>query len=281
MPQGLNKQGRLIDGVWRGGIEWTRIQLPDNTMLPGYTWNPVGGCFHGCRWHMPDGSLAICYAEAVAGRLAQKAYTQGFEHHYWNPAIIESPKRLRQRSGIFLDSMSDLFGRWVPDAQIQAVLQTAAQTDHIYFALTKNAPRLLKFRGLIPSNVWVGVSMPPDVFLGHPLSRQQQHAMLHRSLEVLQTLYTTHVTWMSFEPLSWDVSNIIASYPDVLRWAVIGAASNGAQVFDPFVSDVEKLLTVLGDTPIFYKGNLARFSKQYGLRWRDDFATPLAHTKAL
>ena len=42
----LNKQGK-------GKIEWT-----------DFTWNPVGGCRHACRWKMPDGTIARCYAES-------------------------------------------------------------------------------------------------------------------------------------------------------------------------------------------------------------------------
>lgn len=68
-----------------GGIEWTRIKrsIDGNAVeLPGYTWNPTAGCFHGCTWKMPDGSIAECYAKTVAERLATRTYDKGFENHY-------------------------------------------------------------------------------------------------------------------------------------------------------------------------------------------------------
>ena len=37
----MNKQAK---SEIKRGIEWT-----------DYTWNPIGGCQHGCRWEMPDG----------------------------------------------------------------------------------------------------------------------------------------------------------------------------------------------------------------------------------
>ena len=51
------------------GIEWTRIRRADGSVLPGYTWNPTGGCLHGCTWQMPDGSVTECYAKTVAERI--------------------------------------------------------------------------------------------------------------------------------------------------------------------------------------------------------------------
>ena len=59
------------------GIEWTRVHGRD-----GYTWNPTGGCMHGCTWRMPDGSVTECYAKTIAERFTS-SYSHGFEHHYW------------------------------------------------------------------------------------------------------------------------------------------------------------------------------------------------------
>src|ERR1044071_5420699 len=101
----MNKQAK---SAIKRGIEWT-----------DYTWNPVPGCQHGCRWQMPDGTVAECYAETVAGRVAQNAYPKGFEHHYWNPHILEEPLKIKTPASIFLDSMSDLMGSWVPKAEIE------------------------------------------------------------------------------------------------------------------------------------------------------------------
>jgi protein gp37 len=247
------------------GIEWTRVYG-----RPGYTWNAVGGCFHDCKWTMPDGTIAGCYAKSVAERLAQAAYPSGFEHHYWNPKRLSEPQRLPEPSGIFLDSMADLMGHWVPDEHVEQVLNVCRDTpQHVYFLLTKNAPRLLRFD--FPRNVWVGVSMPPDSFMGRELTQDQQERMLVRALMVLSELPDMLVRWVSFEPLSWDVSGIVAEMRSPLEWAVIGAASSGPRYFQPDPGNVRRLLGVLDgyDVPVFFKGNLRE--NEAAEPWREEF----------
>lgn len=81
----MNKQGRVVDEKVIGGIEWVKTFDPDGTERQGVTANPVGGCLHGCRWKMPDGTIAVCYAETTAEGAARRAYPEGFEHHYVGP----------------------------------------------------------------------------------------------------------------------------------------------------------------------------------------------------
>lgn len=259
----MNKQGA-------NGIEWLNQVLPDGSTRYGYTWNPVGGCAHSCRWTMPDGTEAICYAELVAERVAQAHYPHGFAHHYWHPARLREPMQVKGPARIFLDSMADLFGRWVPDEQIQQVLDAVCEAEqHTFLALTKNAPRLLQVRDF-PENLHIGVSSPPDKMLGHTLTRQQQEKMLRRSLDVLSQ-FPTRITWMSFEPLSWDVARIVEEYPNALRWAVIGAASNGPRTYQPEPAHVLALLDVLAaqGVPVFFKGNLR--GNPAAQPWREEY----------
>jgi protein gp37 len=245
----MNKQG---NGRGKRGIEWT-----------DYTWNPVRGCQHGCRWTMPDGTIAECYAETVAERVAQRAYPQGFEHHYWNPHILTGPLKLTTPSRIFMDSMSDLMGHWVPEEQVEQVLDVCREAHwHTFQLLTKNAPRLKQFD--LPPNVWVGVSAPPSFMFGKPLSRPQQARMLRTMLDVLQEV-NVPVRWMSIEPLSFDIAPYLVD--SNLQWAVIGAASNGPKTYQPKREWVENVLNVLDaqGTAVFFKGNLEWEP------WREEF----------
>ncbi len=250
----MNKQLKKKKGVpVSRGIEWT-----------DYTWNPVAGCLHGCRWRMPDDSSAICYAENTAEGTASAFYPKGFAHHYWNPDRLEEPLRVRKPSKIFLDSMSDLMGAWVPDEQIEAVLDVCRRaTWHTFQLLTKNAPRLLKFS--FPKNVWVGASTPPDFMFNRILKRHHRERMLHRTLDVLADVEVP-VNWVSVEPLSWDVSEVFKAHLPV-SWVVIGAASNGRTIYQPDISFVRGLLTVLDKqgVKVFFKGNL-KWSP-----WREEF----------
>lgn len=257
----MNKQEKFRNGVLVGrGIQWC-----------DYSANAVKGCFHRCTWEMPDGSTAECYAGDVATGVASHAYPFGFEHHYWDPRVLDTIARVQQPSKVFINSMSDLFGKWVPEEQTRQVLDFAETTPHTLQSLTKAAPRLLKF-GRFPDSMWVGVSSPPDSMFGKALTRVQQEKMLHRTLEVLSTI-DAKVTWISFEPLSWDVADIVAQYPDALKWAVIGAATNGPTVYQPNPDFVTKLLAVLDEqqVPVFFKGNLWGSPAAPAAAWREFF----------
>lgn len=243
----MNKQAKYRDGKLVGrGIEWT-----------DYTSNPIAGCQHDCRWKMPDGKIAICYAENTATNVAQSAYPQGFAHHYWHPEELQAPLNLRDYGAkIFIGSMADVFGVWVPDEQIKAILEMCRRAHwHTFQFLTKNAPRLLKFE--FPDNCWIGVSSPPDFMLGKELPDAGKEKMLRRTLEILPQV-KAKVRWMSIEPLSWDCAKIFAEYPP-LQWVVIGAATDERKKFQPVREHVAALLNVFDaqKVPVFFKGNLS------------------------
>ena len=253
------------------GIEWC-----DETL------NPTGGCMHDCKWVMPDGTVAGCYAKKLAENGVAKAnYPQGFEYHYWRPHLLRQLTAGNQPLLIFCDSMSDLFAANVPGEHIRAVLGAMRQAPHhTYQSMTKAAPQLLKYAADLPPNLWVGVSSPPDWFMGNRLSQRLQESMLHRSLDVLQEVKakTGNIVWMSAEPISWDLTVVIGKdHP--LDWMVVGAASAGPRYFQPNVSHVRNLLEVVDETetPLFYKGNIrtlfntSDLSSEAFNRWREDF----------
>lgn len=260
----LNKQVKLNkDGSIKGrGIEWTSV-----------TWNPIAGCPHQCRWTMPDGITAVCYAESVAENVAAAAYPQGFAAHYWKPEHLESPKRHKEPLKIFVGSMSDIFAHRVPAEQIEAILQVARDCpQHTFQLLTKNPLRTKDFD--MPKNVWLGASMPPDFMWGKELSQSQKERMMTRSLESLAQA-TASVKWMSFEPLSWDVTPILKDFSHVLTWAVIGAASNGMKYYAPDAKAFVNLRTMLDffEVAIFYKGNMSVLPEAKA-KWREEFPNP-------
>jgi protein gp37 len=116
-------------------IEWT-----------DFTWNPVTGCLHGCPY---------CYARATARRF----YTPeiGFSPHFW-PERIGEPGRRRKPAKIFVTSMGDLFGDWVPGNWWRGVFDAVSQSpQHTFQFLTKN-PRRLKEMNPWPDNCWAGVT---------------------------------------------------------------------------------------------------------------------------
>lgn len=256
----MNKQGP-------NDIEWTHVFGPGT----GHTWNVSAGCHHGCAWTMPDGSTAECYAKTAAEEgPARTFYPQGFAHPYWHPRRLEEPLRHRKPAGIFLDSMSDLMGHWVSEEQVNQVLDICRRTpQHIYFLLTKNAPRLPRFS--YPANVWVGVSAPPSVMLGHTLTHDQQHRYWNRAMAALAQVNAS-VRWLSIEPLTHDVS-LLFNEGTPVNWAVLGAASKGGQWLQPDPHLLSSAIGALDDfeIPIYMKGNLRPSLKVAFDEWREQY----------
>jgi protein gp37 len=112
-------------------IEWTDA-----------TWNPVRGCTKvspGCKH---------CYAETFSERfrgVKGHPYEQGFDPRLV-PEALDIPLRWLRSRSIFVNSMSDLFGDFVPDSYIAAVFGIMSKTRrHRFQILTKRAKRLPKF----------------------------------------------------------------------------------------------------------------------------------------
>jgi protein gp37 len=246
-----------------GRIEWT-----------DYTWNPIGGCQHGCAWRMPDGSVANCYAEDVANGIARLAYPDGFEAHYWRPSVLTDPLSIKSPVRIFCGSMADVFGHWVPTAQIQQVLDACRKAErHTFQFLTKNPPRLKQFD--FPPNCWVGVSAPPSQMMGKRLTPAQQCRWFYVAVSALARC-NARIKWVSFEPLSFDIADEMSGegWEDlarVINWAVIGGASNGKRHYQPDPEWVTNLVDLLDcqESPVFFKGNLR--GNLAAIAWREEF----------
>jgi protein gp37 len=247
------------------GIEWTR--LPGRK---GYTLNPIAGCGHGCRWRMPGGKVVQCYAKSVAEGPFAFHYPGGFENITFHPERLDEIKGLKKPSGIFIDSMSDLFGVGVPAEWTSHVLNhVALYPQHVFFSLTKNAPQLVKFK--MPSNLWVGISAPATFMFGKELSFMQQVRWFETSLGYLAQC-DSKTKWVSLEPLSIDVSEALDQFRSYLSWAVIGAGSDGRRYYQPDEQTLCNVRDVLHPLPIFFKGNMSKeLAMEVFGRWPNDF----------
>lgn len=128
-------------------MEKTKIDWCDST------WNPVTGCLHGCEY---------CYARGIAKRFGGNAL--GINHVLNEPFVAKGkvqpypfgfvPTFHRYRlndyidkkgRNIFVCSMADLFGDWVPDSWIEEILKACmVSPQHNYLFLTKNPKRYRK-----------------------------------------------------------------------------------------------------------------------------------------
>ena len=137
------------------------------------SWNPATGCLHGCEYcyarrmvHRfggltPDNDLHILNKQNYDARGNKDIYPFGFAptlHCY----RMDFPIRLQRPRTIFVCSMADLFGYWVPDEWIKAVFDACREApQHRYLFLTKNPDRydMLEDAGLITpddKNFWLG-----------------------------------------------------------------------------------------------------------------------------
>lgn len=157
------------------------------------TWNPVTGCNHDCEY---------CYARTIAKRYG------GFDHDEDKKLVgtmfaigvqeLDRPKHIMRRNGlhkapypwgftptlhryrldqpqkwseprtIFVCSMADLFGDWVPDKWIKEVFKACEEApQHRYLFLTKNPERLnrLAKNGELPQQHWYGYSATDESML--------------------------------------------------------------------------------------------------------------------
>lgn len=134
-------------------IEWTDA-----------TWNPVTGCTQvspGC-----DHCYALTFAERFRG-VPRHPYEQGFDLRLW-PDRLELPLRWRRPRRIFVNSMSDLFHKDIPDEYILRVFEVMTRADwHIFQVLTKRSGRLARLGQRLPwrPHIWAGVSIETDRYV--------------------------------------------------------------------------------------------------------------------
>lgn len=210
---------------------------------------PVTGCLRGCEY---------CYARRIAERFRAKefsgAYTVNEEEnvprtnyelkepvkrcctdakglHVYEKAPypfgfvptfhryrLDDPKHWTKPKNIFVCSMADLFGEWVPDEWIKEVLKACeAAPWHRYLFLTKNGNRYkdLYEKGIMPMgmhawNKWFGctVERETDDFF-------------------FNNLYGNgidHQGFLSIEPMLSDFEpRVIDQDATGIKWVIVGA----------------------------------------------------------
>lgn len=127
------------------GIEWT-----------DGTWNPVTGCTKvsaGC---------ANCYAETLANRKFGEWAGRPFSEILLKHKKLEEPLKKKTPKKIFVNSMSDLFHKDVPDEFIHKAFDVMNRAHwHTFQVLTKRPERMLELSSKLnwSSNIWMGVSV--------------------------------------------------------------------------------------------------------------------------
>lgn len=235
-------------------IEWALN--PDGT--PGYTWNPVSGCLNSCPY---------CYARKVANTRLKNIYLdnnnvapilkkehQGdpFYPRFW-PEKLEEPLKHKNPAGIFVCSMSDLFGIGIPEDWTKWVLDIVRRSpQHRFYLLTKQPQNLAKFSPF-PDNCWVGVSATNDI------SFMEAYCMLANTVEA-------KVKFISLEPFLGEISTgHIACFAKHIDWVIIGSQTK--PIVMPKIEWVKEIVQAAdwAGCKVFLKDSLTPFPESsYG-----------------
>lgn len=263
-------------------MEKTKIDWCDST------WNPVTGCLHGCEY---------CYARGIANRFGASISGENKIHELDSPYmyILENENGVSVRNktkinpypfnfeptfhayrlneyinkkgrNIFVCSMSDLFGDWVPPEWRKEVFEVCRiASQHNYLFLTKNPGMyaVLDGQGELPtdSNMWFGTSVttPEDPF---PYNGKRKHNL-----------------FLSIEPLLADFSTgNVAALKDI-GWVIIGAETGHRKgKVIPKRIWIEKIVDECrkADIPVFMKSSL---SDIWGEPLIQEFPEELKRTK--
>ena len=199
-------------------IEWT-----------DYTINPIKGlCQNNC-WY--------CYARAM------------YKRFKWNPKIkldidvFNDIHKLKKPSKIFVGSMHDIFGNWIPHHWIKEIIDRIGFTEkfnkHIFIFLTKFPERYKEFPPF-PENCWLGTTITGE---------EEPELQYNKSYELTET---DNLKFLSLEPLLGNPVNVIQCYID---WVIIGGLTPRFKHKEEWVSSLIGECRDL-EIPIFLKPNL-------------------------
>jgi protein gp37 len=210
-------------------IEWTDA-----------TWNPVRGCDKispGCKH---------CYAATFAERfrgVPGHPYEQGFDLRLV-PEKLAEPLRWTKSKMVFVNSMSDLFHKDVPNEYVGRVGEVMRVANwHTYQVLTKRSERLasmlrtdLRHLAAEP-HIWWGVSV-----------ENRKHGLPR--IDHLRAAPAA-VRFLSVEPLLEDLGKVDLTG---ISWVIVGGESGpGARPMRPEWVRSIRNQCLAADVPFFFK----------------------------
>lgn len=259
------------------------------------TWNPVTGCLHGCE---------CCYARGIAKRFGGFTELEDTDLDYekicgsniveigeplkyinnkgnavkspypffFKPTLyrykLNEPQKWKKSRNIFVCSMADLFGKWVPNSWIEEVFKACEKApQHNYLFLTKNPGRYcdLHRSGILPdkNNMWFGATYDHSNWSNHrikgrPATFSLESKMVHGAGDYYFPMCPEKRRFVSIEPLLYDIGGKIGSIG--ADWVIVGAETGKRKnKVTPKREWIEHIVTYCkdNDIPVFIKSSLA------------------------
>lgn len=175
---------------------------------------------------------------------------------------LDEPQHWKKPCTVFVCSMADLFGEWVPDEWIDEVIRSTQKArQHRYLFLTKNPERYNEWLERFEESKIQGLEEIQNCWFGASASNNEQ----------LERANRTRSMWLSIEPIreriETDEDQFVEFVPtpsgeyERPRWAwvVIGAETgNSKDKVKPekeWIDDIVKECDFYG-TPVFMKESL-------------------------
>lgn len=260
----------------RSKIEWCDM-----------TWNPVTGCYHGCEYcyarriahrfggyvygpgcsFMGPKTTKIGMGKSYYGevkeqngvkiadinspfldeKLKKVAYPFEFMPTFHRYRLDEPIKR-KKPAKIFVSSMGDLFGEWVPDEWIEEVLKACRKApQHTFMFLTKNPWGYHRLQTLYSSNDWLGVTID-GTGTGNSF---RDYKSKRKAMDYVAPIVNR---FLSIEPL---INPIDPGIIEGMGWVIVGAQT-GPGAVKPKKKWVQNIMNQARkyDIPLFLKDNL-------------------------
>jgi protein gp37 len=206
----------------------------DNIGWAQYSWNPVTGCNFACEY---------CYAKEITDRYFGGDFTPKFHEDRLDMPANTKPGANDNNNRVFVCSMGELFGDWVPQEWIDKVLSVCRSNPQWTFLfLTKNPSRLPTID--FPANSWVGTTVDCQ-------------KRVKGAYDAFSKMPVETKLFISSEPLT-EPLELPAEMWERLNLVIVGALSKGATKVQPEAEWVESILMGARKwkTKVWFKDNL-------------------------
>ena len=215
-----------------------------------HTWNPIKGCDFECDY---------CYVK--------KAVSRGYDATVRIDMGDLEETRIGKGKTIFVGSMADMWGPWVPKAWIEEVLTVCrVYADNAYVFQSKNPKRFREFKFPHPVRTLLGTTIETDRY---PKDFKTKAPSIPERVGAMMELYPMR-RFITIEPImDFDLSNLLRIVEMISpEFITIGADSKGHGLKEPEPEKVLKLLDGLNKmkVEIRQKSNLERLFDGKGVK---------------